>query len=158
MTSSRDAAFHSMAQTMGYNFDGELKIGGNYLPVVRHGNTLYLSGQVPRVGDTVAVPGRAGADVSLDRAQLAARICAMRALALLRHATGSLDRVAQIARVNVYVQSAIDFTQQSEVADAASEVLHAILGDAGRHARTSVGVFQLPKNAAVELDLIAVEV
>ncbi len=158
MTFSRDAAFHSMAQTMGYNFDGELKIGGNYLPVVRHGNTLYLSGQVPRVGDTVVVPGRAGADVSLDRAQLAARICAMRALVLLRQTTGSLDRIAQIARVNVYVQSAIDFTQQSEVADAASEVLHAILGDAGRHARSSVGVFQLPKNAAVELDLIAVQV
>jgi enamine deaminase RidA (YjgF/YER057c/UK114 family) len=79
----------------------------------------------------------------------------MRALALLRQSLGSLDKVDKILRVSVFVQSAQDFTQQSEVADSASEVLYAVLGDTGVHTRTSVGVYQLPKNAAVELDLIA---
>lgn len=156
---SADARFQEVASRLGYSFDGELKVGGNYVPLVRDGNVLYVSGQVPRVGSTVVVTGRVGVgvgvDVDLGRAQLAARVCAMRALALLQRELGSLDRVRQVLRVVVYTQSAADFTLQSEVADAASELLHTILGEAGRHARTSVGVYQLPKNASVELDLVA---
>jgi enamine deaminase RidA (YjgF/YER057c/UK114 family) len=79
----------------------------------------------------------------------------MRALALLKHSLGSLERVKAVPRISVFVQSAQDFTQQSEVADGASEVLFHVLGPAGAHTRTSVGVFQLPKNATVEVDLIA---
>ena len=122
---------------------------------MRHGDVVYVSGQVPRVGSTVVVTGRAGADVSLAQAQTGAKVCAMRALALLRQNLGGLDRIQQVMRVTVYTQSAADFTQQSEVADAASEVLHTVLGAAGIHTRTSVGVAQLPKNATVEVDLIA---
>ena len=155
MEDSRDARFAAQEAALGYSFEGEIKIGGNYVSTLRHGDTVYVSGQVPRVGSTVVVTGRAGADVSLAQAQLAARVCAMRALVLLRQSLGSLDRIAQILRVTVYTQSAADFTQQSEVADAASELLHTVLGAAGTHTRTSVGVAQLPKNAAVELDLIA---
>jgi len=88
-------------------------------------------------------------------AQLAAKVCAMRALAILQRSLGTLDKVRAILKVTVYVQSADGFTQQSEVADAASELIVAILGPAGAHARTSVGVFQLPKNATVEVDLVA---
>lgn len=152
---SADRRFDEAAAALGYTFDGELQIGGNYVPLIRDGELLYVSGQVPRVGSTVVVTGRVGAEVDLTRAQLAAKVCAMRALALLRRELGSLERVRQVLRVTVYTQSAVDFTQQSEVADAASELLHAVLGTAGRHTRTSVGVFQLPKNASVELDLIA---
>ena len=155
MEDSRDARFAAQEAALGYSFEGEIKIGGNYVSTLRHGNTVYVSGQVPRVGSTVVVTGRAGADVSLPQAQLAAKVCAMRALVLLRQSLGNLDRIAQILRVTVYTQSAADFTQQSEVADAASELLHTVLGTAGTHTRTSVGVAQLPKNAAVELDLIA---
>lgn len=79
----------------------------------------------------------------------------MRALALLQRELGSLENLSQVLRVTVFTQSASAFTQQSEVADAASELLHTVLGEAGRHTRTSVGVYQLPKNASVELDLIA---
>ena len=79
----------------------------------------------------------------------------MRALALLQRALGSLDAVQSILRITVYVQSAPTFTQQSEVADGASEILFTVLGEAGAHTRTSVGVLQLPKNATVEVDLIA---
>lgn len=157
---SRDARFEEQAQALGYRFDGEIKIGGNYVPLVRDGHHIYLSGQIPRVGDTVVVTGAAGADASLADASLAdaqkaAKVCAMRALALLQRAVGSLDAVQSILRITVYVQSAPTFTQQSEVADGASEVLFAVLGEAGAHTRTSVGVLQLPKNATVEVDLIA---
>lgn len=155
MEDSRETRFAAAAAALGYSFDGEIKIGGNYVSVVRHGDQVYVSGQIPRVGNTVVVTGRAGADVSVPQAQLAAKVCAMRALALLRQSLGSLERVKHILRMTVYVQSAQDFTQQSEVADAASEVLYAVLGPAGVHTRTSVGVVQLPKNASVELDLIA---
>jgi enamine deaminase RidA (YjgF/YER057c/UK114 family) len=150
-----DARFKLAADELGHSFDGELKVGGNYVPLVRDGDTLYVSGQVPRVGDAVAVTGRVGEQVSLGQAQLGAKICAMRALALLQRELGSLDRVRQILRVTVFTQSAASFTQLSEVADGASELLHAVLGEAGRHTRTSVGVYQLPKNASVELDLVA---
>ena len=154
---SRDARFEEQAQALGYRFDGEIKIGGNYVPLVRDGHHVYLSGQIPRLGDTVVVTGAAGAGAgaSLADAQKAAKVCAMRALALLQRAVGSLDAVQSILRITVYVQSAPTFTQQSEVADGASEVLFAVLGDAGAHTRTSVGVLQLPKNATVEVDLIA---
>ncbi|WP_198665440.1 RidA family protein [Paraburkholderia kururiensis] len=156
MTSSRQARFDDIAATLGYCFDGEIKIGGHYVPVVRNDNEVYVSGQIPRVENTVVVTGRAGADVSLADAQRAAQVCVMRALALLAREAGSLDRIRRVLRITVYVQCTADFTQQSEVADGASDVLHAVLGDAGRHTRTSVGVYQLPKNATVELDLVAV--
>jgi enamine deaminase RidA (YjgF/YER057c/UK114 family) len=155
MQDSRDTRFKQVAQELGHSFDGEIKIGGNYVPVLQEGSLVYVSGQIPRVGDTVIVVGRVGAEVSLHEAQLAARICAMRALALLRQSLGTLDKLRQLLRVGVYVQSTESFTQQSEVADAASEVFHSVLGPAGVHTRTSIGVYQLPKSAAVELDLVA---
>jgi len=155
MTDTRASRFTAAEQSLGHSFAGEIKIGGNYVAVVQHGEQVFVSGQIPRVGDEVVVTGRVGADVMLADAQTAAKICTMRALALLAQHLGSLDAVEQILRVTVFVQSAEGFTQQSEVADGATEVLHAILGDAGRPTRSSVGVYQLPKNAAVEIDLIA---
>ena len=151
----RDLAFANAARSLGYSFDEEIKIGGNYVPVVRDIHTVYVSGQIPRVGDTVVVTGRAGAAVTLQGAQLAAKICVLRALALLKKSLGSLEQVRAILRITVYVQCTEDFTQHSEVADGASELLYAILGPAGAHTRTSVGAYQLPKSATVELDLVA---
>jgi enamine deaminase RidA (YjgF/YER057c/UK114 family) len=153
--SSREERFAGIEAALGYSFSGEIKIGGNYVSTVQHGDQVFVSGQVPRVGDKIVVTGRVGADVTLGQGQLAAKVCAMRALALLRQHLGSLDRVSHLLRVTVFTQSAEGFTQLSEVADAASEVLVTVLGEAGRHTRTSTGAHQLPKNAAVELDLIA---
>lgn len=153
METTREARFNNIAAALGYSFDGDIRIGGNYSPVITDGCTCYVSGQVPRVGDQVVATGRAGADATLEQAQLGARVCAMRALALLRRQLGSLDRIRQVLRVGVYVQSAPDFCAQSEVADAASDLLKAVLGQAGSHTRTSVGVCQLPKNAVVEIDM-----
>ena len=128
-----------------------------------------LHGRVGQAGvdGVLGIPGRGVAALGHDLAQhttqaIAAagplhRACVGQifALALLQRALGSLDAVQSILRITVYVQSAPTFTQQSEVADGASEVLFAVLGDAGAHTRTSVGVLQLPKNATVEVDLIA---
>lgn len=152
---SREEEFQATSRELGYDFNGEIRIGGNYSPVIRHGDHIWVSGQIPRVGNEVVVTGCAGDDITLAEAQLAAKICVMRALALLRQSLGSLDHVARVLRITVHVQSSRDFTQQSEVADAASDLLFRILGEAGVHARTSVGAYQLPKNATVELDLVA---
>jgi len=152
---SREARFRQIALELGYDFDGEIKVGGNYSPLVVHDDLAFVSGQIPRVGDTVVVQGAVGGDVSLAQGQLAAKVCIMRAVALLLRRFGSLDRIEKILSINVYVQSATGFTQQSEVSDGASEVLYTIFSEAGVHARTSVGVFQLPKNAPVEINLVA---
>jgi len=153
--SAADSEFENQAQALGFDFNGEIKIGGNYAPVIQHEHQIYVSGQIPRVGDQVVVTGAAGQDVTLEQAQFAARICIMRALALMRNQLGSLSKIKQVLRITVYVNSSHGFTQQSEVADGASDILFRILGEAGRHTRTSVGVSQLPKGASVELDLIA---
>jgi len=153
--SAADNEFERQAQALGFDFNGEIKIGGHYASVIQHGHEVYVSGQIPRVGDKVVVTGAAGEGVTLEQAQLAAQICVMRALTLLRNQLGSLSKIKQVLRITVYVNSAHDFTQQSEVSDGASDILFRVLGEAGRHTRTSVGVAQLPKGATVELDLIA---
>ncbi|SEQ22155.1 Enamine deaminase RidA, house cleaning of reactive enamine intermediates, YjgF/YER057c/UK114 family [Pseudomonas sp. NFACC02] len=153
---SCDVRFKQACERLGYDFDGEIKIGGNYVPLVRHEDQIYISGQIPRVGDTVVVTGRAGADVTLEQAQLGAKISALRAIALLQRSLGSLDKIKRVLRMTLFVQCTDSFTQQSEVADGASELLFFVLGEAGAHTRSSVGVYQLPKNATVEMDLIAI--
>lgn len=150
-----DEKYQAAQQRLGYQLD-EFKIGGNYTPLVRDGNLLYISGQIPRVGDAIVLPGKVGASLTVAQAQIAAGISALRCLGLLKQALGSLDQVRAIPRITVYVRSAEDFDQQSEVANGASDLLHEILGAAGAHTRTSVGVMQLPKSAAVEVDMIAV--
>lgn len=153
---SCDVHFKQACEQLGHDFEGEIKIGGNYVPLVRHEDQIYISGQIPRVGDTVVVTGRAGADVTLEQAQLGAKISALRAIALLQRSLGSLDKVRRVLRMTLFVQCTDSFTQQSEVADGASELLFFVFGEAGAHTRSSVGVYQLPKNATVEMDLIAV--
>lgn len=150
-----DVCFEKLVAELGQNFSGEIKIGGNYTPVMRDGHQLHVSGQIPRVGDEVMFVGAVGDAFDVVQGQQAAAICAMRALAFLQRAAGSLDAIASILRITVYVRSAPSFTQQSEVADGASDVLCRVLGSKGVHTRTSVGVLQLPKGAAVELDLVA---
>ena len=91
---NKDAIFERVARAAGFQPDGEIRIGGHYVPLVRDGNTCYVSGQVPRVGDRVAVTGRAGGAVGLAEAQRAATLCALRALALLQRHPAAFDLVA----------------------------------------------------------------
>ena len=152
---SRDERLNAVLQQEGCSFEAGLKVGGDYAATVSHDSRIYVSGQIPRIDERIVHPGRVGADVSLSQAQEAAKICALRCLALIQREAGSLDNIKAVLRINVFVQSADTFTQQSEVANSASQIIHSVLGEAGAHTRTSVGVYQLPKNAPVEVDLIA---
>ena len=127
----------------------------NYVPVVVHRDLAFVSGQLPKVGGEVKVRGRLGQGVSLDEAREAARVCALQALACLADALGSIDRVERIVRLSGFVASAPDFHQQPAVIDAASDLMVQVFGEAGRHARSAVGVSALPRDSAVELEVIA---
>ena len=130
--------------------------GARYAAVVVHGEVAYVSGQLPREGDRVVVAGKLGRDVTVAAAQGGARIALLRALAALRDELGDLGRVRQVLKLTVYVNSTEDFVDHSAVADGASTLIYDLFGpERGRHARTSVGVAQLPRNGCVELDLVA---
>ena len=125
-----------------------------YVPVTVHDRLAFVSGQLPRRGDEI-ITGKVGGDVDLERGREAARLCILQGLACLRQALGSLDRVERILKVTGFVASAAGFNQQPKVIDAASELLGEVFGEAGRHARSAIGVAELPRNAAVEIELIA---
>jgi enamine deaminase RidA (YjgF/YER057c/UK114 family) len=124
-----------------------------YVPVVVAGGLAHVSGQLPFI-DGVLVKGRLGEDVSIGEGQDAARACGLMILAQLRAALGSLDRVERIVKLGAFVSSTGDFTDQPKVANGASELMAAVLGEAGRHARSAVGVPVLPLGAAVEVDAV----
>ena len=129
--------------------------GARYAAVVVHDGLAYVSGQLPREGDRVVVAGKLGREVTVAAAQAGARIALLRALAALRDELGDLARARQILKLTAYVNSAEDFTDHSAVADGASTLIYELFGpELGRHARTSVGVAQLPRNGCVELDLV----
>jgi enamine deaminase RidA (YjgF/YER057c/UK114 family) len=124
-----------------------------YVPVVVAGDLAHVSGQLPFIDD-VLVKGRLGADVSTGEGYEAARACGLMVLAQLRQALGSLDRVERIVKLGAFVNSTPEFTDQPKVANGASELMAALFGEAGRHARSAVGVPVLPLGAAVEVDAI----
>lgn len=144
------------AHELGLVIPANVAPAAHYELLTAHGGLLYLSGQLPRVGDKVAVTGCVGTDVSLEQAREGARLCLLRALAVLRQALGSLDRVERVLKLQVFVHCDANFGRHSDVADAASDLLVELFGPIGRAARTAVGVRQLPQRASVELDLIVV--
>jgi enamine deaminase RidA (YjgF/YER057c/UK114 family) len=124
-----------------------------YVPVVVTGNLAHVSGQLPFV-DGQLVTGRLGEDVTLEQGTAAARACGLMILAQLQSAFGSLDRVERIVKLGAFVNSTADFTNQPKVANGASELMADVFGEAGKHARSAVGVPVLPLGAAVEVDAI----
>lgn len=153
--STRDALFVQLAKEYGVDPHEEVRPGANYEVAVQHGDQIFVSGQLPRVQGVIVATGRVGVEASMEQGRTAARVSVLRVLSILRATLGSLDRVRQLLRLNVYVQSGASFNKQSEVADAASEILYRVFTPGGGHARTSVGVYQLPKDACVEIDLTA---
>lgn len=157
MSQDREAALRREAAALAFDLSAMAKPGGNYAPYTVDGRTVQVSGQVARAGAGDIVTGRAGRDASLADAKRAAALAAMRALVLLRHAAGGdLARIAAVTRMTVFTRCTEDFTQLSEVSDGASDLLHAVLGEEGTHARSSIGVFSLPKGALAEVELSAV--
>lgn len=127
----------------------------NYVPYVRSGNQVIISGQLPMQDGKVAVTGKLGAEVDLATGQAAARLCAINILAQLRNALdGNFSRVVRCVRLGGFVACTPDFTDQPKVINGASDLMVGVLGDAGRHARVAVGAPVLPLNAAVEIDAI----
>ena len=125
-----------------------------YVPVVLAGGLAHVSGQLPFIGGAL-VKGRLGEDVSTKQGYDAARACGLMILAQLKATLGSLSRIERIVKLGAFVSSTADFTDQPKVANGASELMAAIFGEAGRHARSAVGVPVLPLGAAVEIDAIA---
>lgn len=127
----------------------------SYVPVRLSGEHAFVSGQIPMEEGRVLSSGKLGAEVSVEQGQEAARRCALQALAALREALGSLDRVKGIVKLDVFVASAPGFNDQPKVANGASDLLVEIFGEGGKHARAAVGVSELPLGASVEVAIIA---
>ena len=126
----------------------------SYVPAVEQGGLLHISGQVSFSAEGNLIQGRLGEDMNLDRGTEAARRCGIMLLAQMKAALGSLDRVEKIVKLGVFVNSTPDFVDQPKVANGASELMQEVFGEAGRHARSAVGVAVLPLGVAVEVDAI----
>lgn len=127
----------------------------NFAPYKIAGKLVYISGQIPVQDGQIAFVGKLGQEFSVEQGKDAARLCALHVLATIHQACdGDLDRVAQCIRLGGFINCTPDFANQPEVVNGASDLLVAVLGDRGRHARAAVGVNSLPRNVAVELDAI----
>lgn len=127
----------------------------DYVPAVVHAGLVWISGQLPRAADgTLPHLGRLGDGIDVETGRRAAELCALQALAVLRDAAGSLDAVARAIKVTGFVASAPGFVDQPKVIDAASNLLGAVFGASGRHARSAVGVAMLPRGVPVEVEFV----
>ncbi|HTI87072.1 MAG TPA: RidA family protein [Alphaproteobacteria bacterium] len=125
---------------------------GSYVPYVATGNLIYVSGQLPFEDGQIRHKGILGSDVSVADGAAAARLCALNLIAQVKSAVGDLDRVARVVKLNGFVASAANFTEQPKVMNGASDLMVEVFGDPGRHARAAVGVAALPLGVAVEVD------
>lgn len=146
-------AIESRLKELGITLPDAAAAVANYVPVVRSGGLLFVSGQLPMAHGRVAWSGRVGEALDIAEGQQAARLCAVNLLAQLKHAlNGDLGRITRVVRLGGFVASAEDFTGQPQVINGASDLMVDIFGEAGRHARAAVGVNVLPLDAAVELE------
>ncbi|HET6182154.1 MAG TPA: RidA family protein [Acetobacteraceae bacterium] len=123
-----------------------------YAPFVQSGNLVVVSGQLPASGGQVSVTGKLGRWLSVEQGQRAARLCFLNVLAQLKSACGELDRVRRVVRLGGYIACEPEFTEHAKVMNGASDLAVAVFGDAGRHARTTIGAPSLPLDAAVEVE------
>jgi enamine deaminase RidA (YjgF/YER057c/UK114 family) len=127
---------------------------GSYVPIVTSGNLVFLSGMLPLVRGKLLRQGKVGDNISIEDAREDAKTATINALSVLKAETGGLDRVKRCVKITGYIASAPDFAEQPRVLNAASDLIHEIWGDAGRHARAAVGVAVLPLNSPVEIEFI----
>ncbi|TGL90384.1 RidA family protein [Leptospira congkakensis] len=126
-----------------------------YIPSERSGNLIFTSGQLPLVAGKLRKTGKVGKDVSLEEAKEEAKQCVLNALAATLLHIESLEKIKSIVKLGVFVAGTPEFTEQHLVANGASELLAAIFGDKGKHARFAIGVSSLPLDASVELEMVA---
>lgn len=140
-------------QGMGLSLPEVAKAVGSYVPAVRSGSLVFVSGQLPSRDGKVQYTGTLGRNVTIEGGQQAARMCALNALAAAAQAAGGVEKIARIVRLAVFVSSTSEFTEQAKIANGASELMQALFGEAGRHVRLAVGVASLPLDATVEVEL-----
>jgi enamine deaminase RidA (YjgF/YER057c/UK114 family) len=146
---------HQRLQTLGITLPAAPKPVAAYVPWVRTGNLVFVSGQIPFLDGKLVCTGPVPSQVSLENARQAARQCALNGLAIVMDALGgNLNRVRRIVRLGVFVCSDAGFVDQPKVANGASELLQDIFGEAGRHARAAVGSVALPLGATVEVEMV----
>jgi len=127
---------------------------GSYIPIVQSGSLLFISGILPLRGGTLTRTGKLGDTVTLDEAREDARTAAINALAVVKAHVGNLGAIKRCVKITGYIASSPDFTDQPKVLNAASDFIHEIFGEAGRHARVAMGVNVLPLNSPVEIEFI----
>lgn len=145
--------FHARLRELGYELPGVAKPLASYVPAVRVGDQVWTSGQLPLVEGAVPLTGKVGAEVTTEQAQEQARIAALNALAAIDAEVG-LDNVSRVVKIVGFVASDPAYADQPVVINGASDFIGEVFGDAGKHARSAVGVAALPKNAPVEIELI----
>lgn len=132
----------------------EIESIGNYRPAVKSGKLVYVSGQLPKAEGRIVHVGRVGRELNLEAARKAARLCVINCLTALKSEIGNLDKVQKVVKVNGYITSGVGFRDLHKVMDAASELIGDVFGPAGKHARSTIGVVELPMGAAMEMDMI----
>lgn len=125
-----------------------------YIPAVRAGDLLFISGQLPWIKGELKYKGKVGKELTVEQGQAAARLCALNALSIAKAELGSLDRIARVVQVSGFVASADGFTGQPQVINGASELLIQVFGEEGRHARMAIGANELPRGTPVEIAFI----
>ena len=140
-------------ESMGIKLPNPPTPAGSYIPVVKVGNLLYISGQIPMEDGKVVFTGKVSDD-NLETAQKSAKICAINILAQIKREVGNLEKVSKIIRLSGFVNSSLEFYQHPKVINAASDLLFEIFGEKGKHSRIAVGVASLPLNSMTEIDAI----
>ncbi|HHV78150.1 MAG TPA: RidA family protein [Firmicutes bacterium] len=140
---------------MGITLPEPAKPVAAYVPAIVSKGLVYTAGQIPLQGGQLTYKGKVGQELSLEQGYEAAKVCVINCLAAIKGVLGSLDRVTRIVKVVGFVNSAPGFTDQPKVINGASELLVQVFGEQGKHARSAVGVSELPLGAAVEVEVIA---
>jgi enamine deaminase RidA (YjgF/YER057c/UK114 family) len=141
-------------EIIGYELPVAPKPLASYVPVMKSGNLIFTSGQLPMKDGKLLFEGKVGRDISEDNAIECAKLSAINCLSAVRSLSGNLDNIEQIIKLVVFVNSAVNFTGQPKIANGASDFLVQVLGDKGKHARSAVGVSELPLNSPVEVEMI----
>ncbi|HMS86088.1 MAG TPA: RidA family protein [Nitrospira sp.] len=147
-------SYDAKLKELGLTLPAPPKPVANYVPVVRVGDLLFLSGVLPSRDGQLIMTGKLGQELSIEQGIEASRVAVLNGLSIIRSVTGSLDLVKQIVKMVGHIASAPGFTDQPQVLNGASNLLVSVFGEAGRHARVAVGAAELPRQAPVEIELI----
>ena len=147
-------SYEEQLKELGIELPQAPKPVATYIPAVRAGNLLFLSGVLPMQNGQLVYAGKLGRDLTVEQGMQAAKTAVLNALAIAKQELGTLDRITRVVKVVGHVASAEGFTDQPQVLNGASDLLVEIFGDAGRHARVAIGAAELPRRAAVEIEVI----